>query len=249
MRLALLADVHANLSALDAVLDAIERERVDATLCLGDIVGYNAQPAEVVGRLRSRPDVIVVAGNHDRDVLRAPMAGTSSQARRVSTWTRDVLDEEARAWLAALPHRHVSAAFVGVHGCYLNDAHVSGYVTDTMLEYNLRAIQRGGYPKLAFCGHTHLPMLGVLRGEQGVDLRLGRDGEASWRGADEVVIVNPGSVGQPRDGDPRASFAIVDVERRTVTLRRVAYDVERTIAAITAADLPRSLGERLRDGR
>jgi diadenosine tetraphosphatase ApaH/serine/threonine PP2A family protein phosphatase len=137
---------------------------------------------------------------------------------------------------------------VAVHGCYLNDVHVTGYVTETMLESNLRVVAASReLPKLALCGHTHVPMLGVLEGDTARSTRL--DEPFRWPKSARAVLVNPGSVGQPRDGDVRASLVIVDLEARTVTPLRVAYDVEAAARAVEAAGLPAVFAERLRAGR
>lgn len=249
MRLAVIADVHANLPALEAVLSAIDRADVARVICLGDMVGYNAEPASCLRLLRSRVDTFV-AGNHDIDVAcRKLSPGTGLIARDVQAWTRAQLDDEAIGFLSDLP-RVISdpAGFVAAHGCYLNTLFYTGYVTGTMLEKNLVAIRdHPTWPKLAFCGHTHVPMVAWLLGGE-VDERAA-DHPNTWPAEAEAVLVNPGSVGQPRDGDARASFALVDIERSTVTIERTAYDIERACRAIAAARLPFDLVTRLREGR
>jgi predicted phosphodiesterase len=248
MRLAVIADVHANNAALEAVLEAIEGSRPEALLCLGDLVGYNAEPSECIARIRASAR-LVVAGNHDVDVARPePAGGTNASARLVQEWTRSRLGPEEVAYLSGLPALIVEPQrFVAVHGCYLNRTYYSGYVTTTMLEANLRAIAaHEDWPQLAFCGHTHAPLVGWIDGQGCQEPRL--EGLLRWPMA-ATVLVNPGSVGQPRDGDPRAAFAIVDSEARSVEVRRVAYDVERSVRAIADAGLPAELGERLREGR
>lgn len=249
MRVALIADVHANAPALQAVLEVISGLRVDRLVCLGDLVGYNAEPAACVDRVRALADV-VVAGNHDLDCLRAEAAGgTSPTARCVQAWTREQLSPTDVGWLGRLPSLHVDpAGFVAVHGCYLNSTYHTGYVTGTMLEANLRAVaERPEWPGLALCGHTHVPLLGWLSGSRCEEPPF--RGRMQWPAHAEAVLVNPGSVGQPRDGDTRASFVVVDLEARTAELHRVAYDVEKTVAALQAAGLPAELGDRLREGR
>jgi diadenosine tetraphosphatase ApaH/serine/threonine PP2A family protein phosphatase len=248
MRMAVLADLHANLAALEAVEAAIAEATPDLVLCLGDLVGYNAEPADCVARAREA-GWTVVAGNHDRDVVgERPALGTSGAARQVQEWTRAQLGEGDLRYLDRLPVRVLEPElFVAVHGCYLNSTHISGYVTGTMLEENLRAVLAQGWPRLAFCGHTHVPLCGWLDDGGCTEARL--VSEVIWPAKASAVLVNPGSVGQPRDGDSRASFAIVDLEARRVTLRRVAYDLERTVRAVLAAGLPASLADRLRAGR
>ncbi len=249
MRVAVIADVHANLPALEAVLEAAAAAGVERVVCLGDIVGYNAEPAACIERLQ-RAAQVVVAGNHDVDTAHQTHgAGTSAPARRVQDWTRQQLPAEAMTFLAALPTLVVdSAGFVAVHGCFLNSVYYSGYVTGTMLATNLAAVAaRSEWPKLALCGHTHIPMCGWLTADGCVEPRF--DGLVRWARDAQAVLVNPGSVGQPRDGDPRAAFAVVDLVGQTAEVRRVRYDVDRATRAIREAGLPEQLAERLREGR
>lgn len=249
MRVAILADVHANLEALEAVLAAIRREGVDETVCLGDVVGYNAEPSACLDRVRASARV-VVAGNHDWDSVRdESVAGTSPDARLAQQWTRERLSPAEARYLRALPRIHVEPGlFVAVHGCYLNEVHVSGYVTSTMLGRNLRAVAgRPDWPQLALCGHTHAPLAGWMNEDEPTEVRL--DEPASWPETARAVLVNPGSVGQPRDGDPRASYAVVDLAARRVEVKRIAYDVEKASNAVIEAGLPERFAERLREGR
>ena len=256
LRIALIADVHANLGALEAVLRDIERHTPDRVVCLGDSVGYNAEPQECIALLSTNV-AETAAGNHDRDVTEGmPIDGTHSTARAAQDWTRERLDPAAFEWLSALPNRVVREnTYIAVHGCYLNDTHVNGYVTDTMLEANLLAIAGSGeWPKVAFCGHTHRPRASWLIGKEVIDTPFARapalaDVPIEWPENARAVLINPGSVGQPRDRDPRACYAIVDFGASSVRFHRVEYDFEATISAITRAGLPSSLGERLREGR
>lgn len=248
MRVAVIADVHANAPALEAVLAAIAACDAERLVCLGDVVGYNAEPRACVARVRAAADV-TVAGNHDVDVVRAgSAAGTSAHARFVRDWTREQLDQDDLAWLAARPFIASESGLVAVHGCYLNPSHYSGYVTSTMLETNLRAVaQHPEWPRVALCGHTHVPMCGWLTADGCAEPRF--DGRLRWPASARAVLINPGAVGQPRDGDPRAAFALVDPEEQSAELRRVEYDVERSVRMLRSAGLPDALGERLREGR
>jgi predicted phosphodiesterase len=249
MRLAVISDPHSNLAALEAVVEDVRREAPDAIVCLGDLVGYNAEPCETLGLVRQMAGFIVV-GNHDRDATRAvPAAGTSSAARQAQTWTAETLTADDRLFLDTLRSILVEPGeFVAVHGCYLNDSHYSGYVTSTMLEANLQSVaSRPGWPTLAFCGHTHVPLCAWTRGGRTTELTAPT--LAEWPRDADAIILNPGAVGQPRDGDPRAAYALVDTRTRTARFKRVPYDIERTIDGIRRAGLPAELGERLRDGR
>jgi predicted phosphodiesterase len=248
MRIAVIADIHANLLALDAVLEEAAGMRPDRVVCLGDLVGYNAEPRGCIARVRATAHVIV-AGNHDRDAAGADAhPGTEGTARAAQRWTRERLDLDDLAFLQGLPRLIDDAELgvVAVHGCWLNDVHTYGYATGTMLEANLVAIAERSGQHVGLCGHTHMPMVGWL----------GRDGcheirttSARWPSAASAVLINPGSVGQPRDGDPRASFAMVDVALRSVEIHRVAYDVARAAQAVVDAGLPPSLAARLLEGR
>jgi len=250
MRLAVFSDVHANPAALEAIAADIVAAGVDLRLCLGDLVGYGAEPAAAMEASLELAD-LVVAGNHDVDVATAVAGdGITSLARRSLAWTREQLDDERIAQLGRLPRILADEGrWVAVHGCYLNDWHYTGYVTPTMLAENLQAVaDRPDWPQIAFCGHTHLPMCSWLEGREGV-VEPPPVGTVGWPPSAAAVIVNPGSVGQPRDGDPRAAWALVDDERCCVEIRRVAYDVRRAMAAIRSAGLPPELGRRLEEGR
>ncbi len=249
MRIAVLADLHANLPALGAVLSAIRRAQPDCIVCLGDIVGYGAEPEACIEMMRSI-SATTVLGNHDADVVNHTEApGTNPQARLLHQWTRSQLSASAIAYLRSLPPVKIEAGeFIAVHGCYLNETHVTGYVTSTMLEANLRAIAtRPEWPRLALCGHTHAPLCGWLEGEHCTERNLQE--AVYWPKNARAVLLNPGSVGQPRDGDPRASFAVVDTVQRRIEIQRLDYEIERAAQAISAAGLPVSLAERLWQGR
>lgn len=249
MRLVVIADVHANLPALTSVLQQIGPLQPERVLCLGDSVSYNANPNECLSVLRELCHV-TVAGNHDRDlVFDAPVVGTSGAARQSQAWTRRVLTPDNLAWLARLPDIWVEPnEFVAVHGAFLSHAHVSGYVTRVMLEANLRTIAgHPDWPRLGFCAHTHQPMIGVLQ-HDGRVLREHLDRSVSWSADAAAVIINPGSVGQPRDGDPRASFALVDTCERTARVLRVAYDVQAAMRAFEGTGLPPAHATRLLQG-
>lgn len=249
MRIAVLADIHSNLDALRAVLGTLDECDFDQLVVLGDIVGYNARPNECVQLVRERADTVVV-GNHDVDAFAgAPVIGTHSEARMAQHWTRAQLSTEAASYLVELPRIAIEPGeFVAVHGCYLNDRHYTGYVTSTMLRANLVAIANNDqWPQLAFCGHTHSPMLGWATDEEPLENDL--EQQVTWPQDAPAVLVNPGSVGQPRDGDPRAAFALVDTDARSVDVRRVEYDLQAAHQAVLDAGLPAQLAQRLMEGR
>lgn len=258
MRVALVADVHANLWAFEAVLAKLARQTYDQLLCLGDLIGYNARPNEVVALIR-QAGAIVVAGNHDRDIARGVCSpGTSRVAAESHRWTHERLNHENRAYLEQLPGRIHGASYVAVHGCYLNPEHVFGYITSTMIEENMDAIQaQPGWGPVAFHGHTHLRSLAWREPAGLVECNLSphdsSTGEtvlkAVWPAKAGVVLINPGSVGQPRDGDTRASWAIVDFEARRVEFHRTPYDFLQAALEVEQAGLPHDLARRIREGR
>jgi putative phosphoesterase len=217
---ALLADVHANLAALESVLAATGR--VDAIWVMGDTVGYGPDPSEVIAMLRER-NAVIVAGNHDLAVatgqgidLFNPYAAAAVRAHR--SW----LSAEERDALAALPLTVEADGFTLCHGS-LRDPVWEYVLTPPQAEDTLRRA------KTTHCcnGHTHVPKL--------------------WR-VGERMLVNPGSVGQPRDDDPRAAYAVLDTGNATVTFRRASYDIATTQARIRARGLPGFLADRLAIG-
>lgn len=227
-RVAFISDVHSNLEALEAVLDEVGRLRV---LCAGDIVGYGASPNDVVKLLRE-VGATCVEGNHDEAALTGDYGHFNPTAEMAAIWTSEHLSDESRAFLSSLPRQ----VRVGVAGRRLFMTH--GSPDDPMWEYV--------HPE------THSDLFDHYLGKVGADiLALGHTHTAfQWRG-DEGLVFNPGSVGQPRDGDPRASFAILSVEggRVEVEPRRVEYDVERSAKKVLASGLPPSLASRLLAGR
>lgn len=221
MRLGVVSDVHANRIALDAVLEAMPA--VDLLVNAGDVVGYNPWPAECVAAVREA-EIPTVMGNHDRAVARSGAVRFNRMANAGVEYAREQLSDEARSWLAGLPdQRTVADGRVRV---------VHGHPEDpdryTYPEEFSPAMLDG--EDLLVTGHTHI---------QG------------HRTFDEGAVMNPGSVGQPRDGDSRAAYAVVDLasDPPTVNERRVAYDVEQVVEAVEEAGLPRRIGERLREGR
>ena len=246
MRYLVLSDIHGNIDALDAVLaDAASRYGELPLLLLGDLVGYGGDPNGVIDRLRELPVAAAVRGNHDRAACGLDDgAGFNEVARVSAAGTARLLTARNREHLRALPAGPlaVSALIEICHGTpYDEDA----YVFDEMdAVYALRAAAR----PLCLFGHTHAPFAARLRGEDLEVLDLD-GGEPANIAAGAVHIVNVGSVGQPRDGDPRAAYGVVDEEAGTVTCRRVAYAVERAQARIREARFPESLAARLSLGR
>ncbi len=241
MRIAVISDIHGNLHALDAVIGALDAERADAVWCLGDLVGYGARPNRCCDAVAARADVCLV-GNHDLGVLGALDLGDfAPDAAAAVRWTREVLSEQARAYLTDL---RPSAVAEGVE---LFHASPRDPVWEYVLSEDVALLSlRLTSAPLVLVGHSHVPLAivlderrlegGVAPGGAEVDLSRGR-----W-------LLNPGSVGQPRDGDPRAAYLLLDLESRRALFRRVSYPVERTQAEIRERGLPEALAERLAHG-
>ena len=224
MRYAVVADIHGNLPAFEAVIDAMPA--VDRWLCAGDVVGYNPWPVECVDRVREL-DAATVMGNHDRAVASYTGFQFNSMAAAGVTYAREELDDNAINWLDALPNRQTIAdgEILIVHG---HPENPDRYTYPDEFSPAMLA----GDARVTITGHTHV---------QGV-----REFEAE-------VVMNPGSVGQPRDGDPEAAFAVLDIDDETddidVETHRVAYDIDRVVDAVGDAGLPEKIGTRLREGR
>jgi diadenosine tetraphosphatase ApaH/serine/threonine PP2A family protein phosphatase len=247
MRYLVLSDLHANVDALEAVLDSAPTAEWDRVLVLGDLVGYGADPNGVIERVRALAPAAIIRGNHDKAACGLDDGSQFNQVARVAaTWTSSALTPDNRAWLRALPAGPVQVD-ADVEICHGTPFDEDYYIFDA--SDGARAIAVTQRP-IAFFGHTHLPVVFTLRGDV-FDL-VALDGAADTRvplPSGLKYLVNPGSVGQPRDADPRAAYAIVDTEARTLRLRRVDYSVDRAQRRILAAGLPASLANRLAIGR
>lgn len=239
MRIAVLSDIHANLPALDAVLEAAGD--VDAVWHLGDVVGYGPDPDGVVDRLRE-VGATGVRGNHDAAACGGPeIEWFNPDARRAMEWTRRAISPATEAWLAALPER------LTVEGCLL----VHGSPREPLWEYvtsvSVARANLGAFSEpIGLHGHTHVPIAWVESDDrvEALGPRLG----PSLALNDRRGLLNPGSVGQPRDGDPTASFMILDPAAGEVRWQRVAYDIGAVQDAMAGAGLPASLRARLSVG-
>jgi len=240
VRYAVLSDIHGNIDALRAVL-ADAAERADDVLCLGDIVGYGADPTPCVDLIGTRARA-VVTGNHERAVTgRLDMSWFNRHARAAAEWTREHVDADGIAWLDALPLTAEIDDATLVHASPRQPDEWDYLVTE---EDGLAAF--GAFAtRLCFVGHSHVPAMWSF-GSSGPDYERG-DVDVTLD-AGRRYIVNVGSVGQPRDRDPRAAYALWDVDARRIQVRRVPYDVAAARAKIEAAGLPRFLSDRLAAG-
>ena len=240
MRLAVLSDIHANLAALTAVRDDLPE--IDQLWVLGDIVGYGPQPNEVV-RLLQEMGARSVLGNHDGAAI-----GTvnprdfNPDAAAAIRWTAENLDDNARAYLATLPEVRREDELTAVHGSPRDPTWE--YITNTAIAAdNFGAFET----QLCLFGHTHLPIIfqdggdgvEVVRATPGTEIDLGK----------QRALVNPGSVGQPRDGNPATSYLLLDTDANVVEFRRLGYDLAETQRLMGEANLPPRLIERLSWGR
>ncbi|HEX7950243.1 MAG TPA: metallophosphoesterase family protein [Candidatus Limnocylindrales bacterium] len=239
MRIAVVSDIHSNLVALDAVLAAAGS--VDGVWHLGDVVGYGPDPNGVVGRLRDI-GAIGVRGNHDAAAVGgSEIEWFNPDARRAMEWTRTVLEPDALAWLSALPERRTEAGIELVHGSPRQP--IWEYIVS---EASARANLDRLTGTAALHGHTHVPVAWRDAGGD-VELIAGHDGDRLSLD-DRRVLLNPGSVGQPRDGLPTASFLILEPEATRATWHRTAYDIGAVQAAMRTVGLPRALWRRLEIG-
>jgi putative phosphoesterase len=229
MRYGIFSDIHANLEALEAVIEAFKNENIDKYFCLGDFVGYGADPVKCVSRVRSL-DLTAVAGNHDRGVVGLfPERSFNRQALEALRWTKDHLTPQCGDFLISLGLLYEDAGMTLVHGT-LEHPENFDYMLDERTATRSFALLHTGY---LFVGHTHVP--GIYVGTTGKDM--------------QKYIVNVGSVGQPRDNNPQAAYCVYDTDTRLVRIKRVAYDVETARKKIIGAGLPRILGDRLLSGR
>jgi predicted phosphodiesterase len=247
MRYLILTDIHANLEALDACLTDARARRFDQTLVLGDLVGYGPDPNAVIERVRGLEPLAIVRGNHDKVACGLEQAeGFNAVAKSAAHWTFEVMAPAYRDWLAALPEGpHTVDDLVEI--CHGSPFDEDAYIFDELDA--VRALKVATRPLCLF-GHTHYPVTFQLSSESFDSFGPSGAAESHVRMQDGVkYLINPGSVGQPRDGDPRAAYAIVDVEKRCVELFRLKYRVEETQAKVIAAGLPDVLAQRLAVGR
>ena len=249
MKLALISDIHSNLESLEAVLDDIKQQQITEVYCLGDVVGYGPNPRECIDRVMDCR--VCLLGNHDQGALFDP-EGFNSGAERAIFWTRNQLEaiggnssDRHRRWdfLGELPRNHQEGDLLFVHGSARNPLNEYVFPEDI---YNKRKLEKifALIRRHAFQGHTHVP--GVFT--ENYNFFSPEELNHEYRLTEEKAMINVGSVGQPRDGDPRACYVVL--EDGLVRFRRVAYPFEKTIQKIyDIPDLDNFLGDRLRDGR
>ncbi len=248
MRYLILSDIHSNLEAFEACMQRAKQAGYDSVLCCGDIVGYGPSPIEAIDGIRGL-NAVTIRGNHDRVAAGIDEATQfNPHARRAVYWTRSVLPDSYRDYLASLPVGPVDIANGAqlVHGAVTDE---DDYIfTEADADENFLLTNKW----ITFFGHSHFPVVFVTDASGNSSLATMYEFDefiAVKCEAGKRLFVNPGSVGQPRDGDPRASFAIWDQNHGRMEFYRAEYDVARTQARMREADLPAYLIERLAHGR
>jgi predicted phosphodiesterase len=251
MRYLVLSDIHANLEALEAVLSNSSREGYDRVLVLGDLVGYGADPNAVIERVRGLSAAIVIRGNHDKVACGMDDAASfNPAARQAAIWTYESLTREHRDYLLELPSGPLlvdagdgDGSIEICHGAPFDE---DAYIFDGPDAWRAFELTRAS---LCFFGHTHIAVV-FLRSGQLFEAIVPENGETRVQAQNgRRLLVNPGSIGQPRDGDPRAAYAMYDSDSGVLLMRRVEYPVAQAQEKIIAAGLPRALANRLAVGR
>lgn len=240
MRYGILGDIHANLSALETVLEAFDRESIDHVISVGDVVGYGAAPQKCIELVRSI-GATVVKGNHDAACVdEIDVVYFNNYAREAVAWTQTILTRQEARWLAELPMTadlpHCSVSHGTLHQPELFDYIQSTTDADPSLDIMELPV--------CFVGHTHVPVALLRLHDDPLRTAYTVDRDVDLSEAYRALI-NVGSVGQPRDEDPRAAYAVFDTIEATVEIKRVDYDIEREAARIRAAGLPSVLADRL----
>ncbi len=243
MRIVLVSDIHSNAVALAAVLGALPR--YDELWCLGDTIGYGPEPNVCLQKMRDLAKY-ALTGNHDLASLGlVSLADFNALARTANQWNNQQLEPELRAYLQALPDRLPVPPEATLAHASPRDP-VWEYILDAgTAQVNLKHFDT----PLCFVGHTHVPTIFVKHDNGKTEFRRGTPGEILELKQGSRYIINPGSIGQPRDGDPRAAYAVWDTEAHTIRFNRVEYDISATQRKMRAAGLPDMLADRLAFGR
>jgi len=246
MKYLILSDIHSNKEALSAVLSHVRRKRCDKVVFLGDLVGYGANPNQTVDMLRARRPLAAIRGNHDKVCSGIENGELFNRiALEAAMWTRRKLTRSNLQWLRSLPQGPmvVDGAFAISHGTPIDeDAYIFGEIEA------LNVFRQTEYP-LCFFGHSHFPVIFALSTDA-ITTILTVAPSFRFKMQEGVrYLINPGSIGQPRDGNPLASYAIYDSDSNVVTINRMEYRVAETQEKILKAGLPRPLADRLALGR
>lgn len=264
MKYAIFSDIHGNLEALEVVLQLCLDEGVEQYICLGDVVGYNANPKECLDIVRELPNLTIVKGNHDEYASNGDneMEGFNPHAKAAVLWTRAQLTDDDLRWLSELPMRlTIKGANMTIVHATLDGPDAWGYIFDVHNAADNFSYQ---FTQLCFCGHSHVPLafskrpiaMGARPIEE-IPLWASDNDGSDVKTADMIqlpveqsvkYLINVGSVGQPRNRDSRASFCIYDNEQKLLTRYRLPYDIAATQRKIREAHLPERLAARLERG-
>jgi diadenosine tetraphosphatase ApaH/serine/threonine PP2A family protein phosphatase len=269
MRYAIISDIHSNTEALGAVLDQCNKIDIDKYICLGDIVGYNAEPHKCIEMIQALNPVAIVKGNHDEYASNSDkeLEGFNPHAKQAVLWTKSRLSDAESKWLADLPLRQriPGTNITAVHAT-LDSPESWGYIFDVHHAADNFSYQ---FTQICFCGHSHVPTAFCKKPiTSRTELPIEEVPGWAFKQGENIIPDNPtvvdelevhlqsgfkylfnvGSIGQPRNRDPRASFAVYDTTEKTVTRYRVPYDIEATQAKILEAGLPERLAMRLTVG-
>lgn len=244
MRYAIFADIHANVEAFDAVIDAYKKERIDQYLFLGDVAGYGANPKECIAKLR-RLRAVAIVGNHDWAAINLlSLNFFAPEAKESLLWTRKALNRGAKVFLESLKLIFKNNDLTLAHAS-LDHARDFNYLTDAyMAEETFRLL---GEKNICFVGHTHIA--GIFSKDAAQSISFRNAGPKLTLDENTAYIVNVGSVSHSRDGDPRAAYCVYDTENKTVEIKRAGYNVTQAANKIIKAGLPRVLAERLLTGK
>lgn len=238
MRYGIFSDVHSNLEALDRVLSAYAQESIDRYFCAGDVVGYAANPNECLDKVVGL-GCVIVAGNHDwASAGNIASDNFNSEAKKAVQWTRENLFDQGKKILSALKPVSVNQDFILVHGSF-NDPERFYYMLNAFIAKKTFDLMD---KQVCFLGHSHVPGAFILHPEGIIEYR-----ESALIRIEEQnkYIINVGSVGQPRDGNPQAAYCVYDTQARSIETKRVSYDINAAKDKIVKAGLPLSLGNRL----
>ncbi len=242
MRYAIFSDIHSNLEAFEVVISALRKESIDRYFCAGDIVGYAANPLECIQKLKTIASV-TVAGNHDwASVNLFPVEYFNLAARQAIVWTTLVLKNEDKEFLSSLKPVYHNEDLTLVHGT-LNEPETFNYLVDLLAIESTFSVLKNN---ICFVGHSHIPA--IFSQDPKGNIFLSKEKKIQISPANKF-IVNVGSIGQPRDGNPEAAYCIYDTKTKWVEIKRVAYNTGLARKKIISAGLPVFLGERLLVGR
>ena len=243
MRFAILGDIHSNLEALNAVLEDLEKLKIDKIFCIGDVVGYGADPAECV-KTAEKHFGLTVAGNHDMAVIgKVNLGWFKDSAAKAIVWTKDILSMAEKEYLSDLPLVDVYQDIIFVHGSLYQPEEFYYLTNKTQIMRNFDFQED---KKICFTGHSHKPFIVLFDDVIGDSFIC--PNQQVYIEKHKRYLVDAGSVGQPRDGDPRASYVLYDDDDGLIEIKRVDYDIDKASVKILSAGLPPEFAERLHDG-